>query len=100
MAARQHVSRKAPASATRTPVSKKFEPRPFTSAAQSQQATPEKQVSPQPEANVLSQVQVSPRAMVQPKLISSAGKAQSAQPTARIQRGADYGTNVGGPVAA
>ena len=98
MAARQHVSRKAPASATRTPVSQKFEPRPFTSAARSQQATPEKQVSPQPEANVLSQVQVSPRAMVQPKLISSAGKAQSAQPTVRIQR--DYGTNLGGPVAA
>ncbi|MBD2184311.1 hypothetical protein [Aerosakkonema funiforme] len=98
MAARQQVSRKAPASATRTPASKKFEPRPFTSADRSQQATPEKQVSPQPEGNVLSQVQVSPRAMVQPKLISSAGKAQSAQSTARIQR--DYGTNLGGPVAA
>ena len=97
MAARQQVSRKAPASATRTPASKKFEPRPFTSAAQLQHATPEKQVS-QSEGNVLSQVQVSPRAMVQPKLISSNGKSQSAQPTARIQR--DYGTNLGGPVAA
>ena len=96
MAGRQHVSRKAPTSATRKPTSKKFEPRPFTSAAQSQQATPEKQVSPQSEANVLSQVQVSPRAMVQPKLISSAGKAQSAQPKARIQRG-EY--SVGGPLA-
>ncbi|OKH31269.1 hypothetical protein NIES2119_29105 [[Phormidium ambiguum] IAM M-71] len=97
MAGRQHVSRKAPTSATRKPTSKKFEPRPFTSAAQSQQATPEKQVSSQPEANVLSQVQVSPRAMIQPKLISSAGKAQSAQPTRRIQRDGDY--SVGGPLA-